>query len=64
MNAGQEPRPFASEGWLELTKRAVDDLDPTSKRLGMLGEGAQSGYDGPYGKKLVTQIRSGQPAYR
>jgi hypothetical protein len=55
--------PQISQEWLQLAQQAVGDLDPSGKRLGMLAQGVQPGYDGPFGKKLVAEMRPGQSPY-
>ena len=59
----EDPLPQVSQEWLQLAEQAVGDLDPSGKRLGMLAQDVQPGYDGPFGKKLVTDMRSDQHPY-
>ena len=39
--------------WLAHAQQAIQDLDPTSRRVALLRRGDDPGYNGPFGKKLL-----------
>lgn len=45
--------PDLSAQWLAHAQQAIQDLDPTSRRLALLQQGDDPGYYGPFGKKLL-----------
>lgn len=45
--------PDLSAEWLAHAQQAIQDLDPTSRRLALLQQGDDPGYYGPFGKKLL-----------
>lgn len=57
-----ESVPQASQDWMKLAEQAVQDLDPSGKRLALLEEGVPPGYGGPFGRKLVLDARAGLPS--
>lgn len=59
--ASAGPLPQVSDEWLAFAEQAVDDLDPSGKRLMLLQRGVRPGWDGPFGQTLVTQARPGHP---
>lgn len=63
LHMNSAPLPQLSQDWLELAEQAVNDLDPTAKRLGILVEGVPPSYEGSFGQKLVAEVRPGQHPY-